>query len=478
LDIFTRSSGVWSQQDKLVAMDAAGPRVFQGISVALSSDGNTAIVGGLQDNYDTGAAWVFTRSSGVWSQQGGKLVGTGAVGPANQGSSVALSGDGNTALVGGPYDNYGGTIPPGTSLIGAAWVFTRSGGVWTQQGNKLVGTGAVGPNVTQGNSVALSSDGNTAVVGGYNDNGGSPEQGVFAYGIGAAWVFTRSGGVWTQQGNKLVGTGAVGQSAQGRSVSLSSDGNTAIVGGFVDNSGIGAAWVFTRSGGVWTQQGNKLVGTGAIGNALQGVSVALSGDGITAIVGGIFDNGYLGAAWVFVQPVLQVAPTTNIVASGTQGGTFSPTSFRYTVSATYSSVKYSIITPSWLTASPESGIVTTSAKTITFTVNANAQGLQPDTYINSISFYNTTNNQGNTTRLATLTVNPRQFKISVRASPSADGTVSGSGIFAEGTSQTVTATPNNGRTFVHWTENARVVSTSESYTFTVNSNVTLVADFQ
>jgi hypothetical protein len=308
-------------------------------------------------------------------------------------------------------------------LIGAAWVFTRSGGVWTQQGNKLVGTGAVGPNVTQGNSVALSSDGNTAVVGGYNDNGGSPEQGVFAYGIGAAWVFT-------------------------------------------------------RSGGVWTQQGNKLVGTGAIGNALQGVSVALSGDGITAIVGGIFDNGYLGAAWVFVQPVLQVAPTTNIVASGTQGGTFSPTSFRYTVSATYSSVKYSIITPSWLTASPESGIVTTSAKTITFTVNANAQGLQPDTYINSISFYNTTNNQGNTTRLATLTVNPRQFKISVRASPSADGTVSGSGIFAEGTSQTVTATPNNGRTFVHWTENARVVSTSESYTFTVNSNVTLVADFQ
>jgi hypothetical protein len=148
------------------------------------------------------------------------------------------------------------------------------------------------------------------------------------------------------------------------------------------------------------------------------------------------------------------------------------------LSATYGTVYYSIITPSWLTASPESGTVTTSVRTITFTVNASAPSLQPDTFINSISFYNTTNNQGNTTRLATLTVNPKQFKISVRASPSADGTVSGSGTFAEGTSQTVTATPNNGHTFLHWTENAKVVSTSESYTFTVNGNVTLVADFQ
>jgi hypothetical protein len=264
--VYTRTGNIWTQQgSKLVGTGAVG-NAAQGVSVALSADGNTAIVGGLQDNYDTGAAWVFTRSSGVWSQQGGKLVGIGAIGPANQGSSVALSGDGNTAVLGGPYDNYGGSIPPGTSLIGAAWVFTRSGGVWTQQGNKLVGTDAVGPNVTQGNSVALSSDGNTAIVGGYNDNGGSPEQGVFAYGVGAAWVFTRSSGVWTQQGNKLVGTDAVGQSAQGRSVSLSGDGNTAIVGGFVDNSGIGAAWVYIRSGGVWTQQGSKLVGTGAVGN--------------------------------------------------------------------------------------------------------------------------------------------------------------------------------------------------------------------
>jgi hypothetical protein len=151
-------------------------------------------------------------------------------------------------------------------------------------------TDAVGA-ASQGWSVALSADGNTAIVGGLDDNGYA----------GAAWVYTRSGGVWTQYGSKLVGTGAVGAARQGTSVALSADGNTAIVGGFNDNSLAGAAWVWTRSGGVWTQYGSKLVGTGAVGAARQGTSVALSADGHTAIVGGNYDNGQLGAAWVFVQ---------------------------------------------------------------------------------------------------------------------------------------------------------------------------------
>jgi hypothetical protein len=73
-------------------------------------------------------------------------------------------------------------------------------------------------------------------------------------------VFTRSGGVWTQQGDKLVGTGSIGFAFQGVSVSLSGDGNTALLGGNNDNGAAGAAWVFTRTGGVWSQQGAKLVG--------------------------------------------------------------------------------------------------------------------------------------------------------------------------------------------------------------------------
>jgi hypothetical protein len=178
-------------------------------------------------------------------------------------------------------------------------------------------------------------------------------------------------------------------------------------------------------------------------------------------------------------PALQVSPSTDIFASGTQGGTFSPSSFSYTLKATSGSLSYSIANvPSWLTASSKSGTVTTTAKTITFRISSTARNLMPNTYSSTIGFKNTTNNQGSTTRTATLMVNPKQFTVSVSASPTGDGTVSGGGKFPGGTSDTVTATPNGGHTFTNWTQNFRVVSTSAVYTFTVNANVTLVAHFR
>ncbi len=269
------------QGSKLVGTGAAGA-ARQGISVAVSADGNTSIVGGFSDNNWAGAAWVFTRNGRAWSQQGSKLIGAGAVEAAWEGAAVAISADGDTAIVGGPLDN---------SQAGAAWVFTRSGGVWSQQGSKLVGTGAVGPTVHQGWSVAISANGNTAIVGASSDNGS----------VGAAWVYTRSGAVWSQQGRKLVGSGAVGAAQQGSSVAISADGNSAIVGGPYDNGSVGAAWVYMRSGGVWSQQGSKLFGSGAAGPASQGRSVAISADGNTAIVGGDNDDADAGAAWVFTR---------------------------------------------------------------------------------------------------------------------------------------------------------------------------------
>ena len=171
-------------------------------------------------------------ASAQFTQQGNKLVGTGAVGTANQGDKVAISEDGNTVIVGGPYDN---------STAGAAWVFTRSGDVRSQQGSKLVGVGAVGP-ARQGSSVALSADGNTAIVCGEYDD---------SY-AGAAWVFTRAGGVWAAQGGKLTGASAVGSAEFGYSVALTADGNTLLAGGPVDNSGVGAIWTFKRTAGSWS----------------------------------------------------------------------------------------------------------------------------------------------------------------------------------------------------------------------------------
>ncbi len=323
--VWVRSGITWNVQATLVGTGATGYIVYQGAASALSADGNTALVGGFYDDYGVGAAWVFTRSGGVWTQQGLKLVGSGAVGASGQGVSVALSGDGNTALVGGEWDK-GGIGGPG-----ALWVWARSGGVWTQQGQKLTGT-PIAEVGNLGSSVALSADGNTAVGGAFNNYGlFGPHS---AAGIGAFYAFTRSGGVWTQQGPPMFGADFAGGSAQGRSISLSGDGNIVLVGGAGDAGGIGAAWVFTRTAGAWTQQGTKMVGTGGIGNSNQGISAAISSDGLTALVGGPFDDSTAGAAWVFVA----TAPTV----------TQQPTSLGACVG---SAVTFSAIGASWPAAS-------------------------------------------------------------------------------------------------------------------------------
>ena len=300
--VFVRSNGTWSQQGgKLTASDAIGA-AEQGYAVALSSDGNTALVGGALDATGTGAAWVYTRSAGTWAQQGLKLVGSNGLG-AWQGNGVALSADGKTALIGGPFDS---------SNLGAAWVFVSNSGTWTQQGGKLVGSGANSfyYGSYQGQSVALSSDGNTALIGAPDDN----------FYFGGAWVFTRAGSTWTQQGVKLSGSDASGSVFQGQSVSLSGDGNTAVLGGPGDTAFTGATWIYTRIGGTWTQQGNKLVGSGITGGSSgQGQSVAISTDGSTILTGGNMDAGGMGAAWAFAQPHLSVsAPASAAVGTAFQ----------------------------------------------------------------------------------------------------------------------------------------------------------------
>ena len=118
---------------------------------------------------------------------------------------------------------------------------------------------------------------------------------------GAVWIFVRNNGNWVQQGEKLIGTGSIGKSSQGMSVGISADGNTIIVGGDKDNDGVGAAWIFTRSNGSWLQQGSKLVGSGATEYAYQGTSVAISADGNTAVIGAAYDDYSIGSIWVFAR---------------------------------------------------------------------------------------------------------------------------------------------------------------------------------
>jgi hypothetical protein len=293
--VFTRSGSSWEQQGPELKIEEAGGGSGEecggvggqcgfGRSVALSADGDTALVGGEGDHDNRGAAWVFTRSGSTWSKPGVEITGGEEErGKSRFGHSVALSADGDTALIGGPSDR-------GTG--GAAWVFTRTGeSTWTQQGFKLTGGSEATGNARFGFSVALSADGSTALIGGRSDNESA----------GAAWVFARSGSKWEQQGAKLTGGEEVGEGQFGFSVALSAFGNTALIGGPTDQNGIGAAWVFTRSEeSRWAQQGAKLTGGEEIGDAQFGASVALSAGGDVALVGGPHD-GRIGAAWAFIS---------------------------------------------------------------------------------------------------------------------------------------------------------------------------------
>jgi hypothetical protein len=159
-------------------------------------------------------------------------------------------------------------------------------------------------NAEFGAAVALSGDGKTAVIGGPADNKGA----------GAAWVFIRTGSTWTQQGAKLVGSGEVAEARFGGSVALSADGNTALIGGYGDNGGVGAAWVFTRSGSTWKQLGAKLTGAGEVGKGAFGSSVALSSDHSTALIGGPSDAESAGAMWTFKYE----SATSNYVEQGSK----------------------------------------------------------------------------------------------------------------------------------------------------------------
>jgi hypothetical protein len=277
--VFTRSGETWKQQGgKLTGSGETGDGMF-GWSVALAADGSTALIGGPFDAGNKGAAWVFTRSGESWDQQGGKLTGGGETGDGVFGFGVALAADGSTALIGGLLDDGG---------KGAAWVFTRSGESWNQQGAKLTASGESG---SFGVSVALAADGRTALIGGPFDDGNK----------GAAWVFTRSGTAWNQQGGKLTPKGESGNSSFGASVALAEDGSLALIGGPLDDGSKGAAWVFTRSGTAWNQQGGKLTGGGESGNGRFGWNVALAADSSTALIGGPLDGSNKGAAWVFTR---------------------------------------------------------------------------------------------------------------------------------------------------------------------------------
>ncbi|MCX6879522.1 MAG: autotransporter-associated beta strand repeat-containing protein [Verrucomicrobia bacterium] len=292
--VFVRSGSTWTQQMKLTAADGAAVDLF-GDSVSVSGNGNYALVGARYDDtpagVNAGSAYVFVRSGITWSQQA-KLTATDAATADYLGVSVSLSWDGNTALVGASLDD-----TAAGAEAGSAYVFVRSGTAWSQQAQLTAADGAASDNF--GWSVSVCADGNTALVGAMNDD---TTAGMDA---GSAYVFVRSGTAWNQQAKLTAGDG-VASDRFGWAVSVSGDGNMALVGAYWDDTAAGAdagsADVFARSGTTWNQQAQLTAADGAAGDQF-GSSVSLSGDGNTALVGAYADDTTAGtdagSAYVF-----------------------------------------------------------------------------------------------------------------------------------------------------------------------------------
>lgn len=321
--VFTRSGTTWTQQAFLKPGAVGTTQVGDHFGWSVSISGDTLVIGAESEDSsttgapnesasDAGAAYVFTRSGSTWMQQAylkAAVIGTTQAGD-HFGRAVAVSGD--NLVVGAHFEassSTGVNSTPNESAnsAGAAYVFTRSGTTWTQEAYlKPAAVGTTQANDFFGSSVAVS--GETVIVGAPGEasstTGVNSTPNESANSAGAVYVFTGSGATWTQQAYlkpAAVGTTQAGD-LFGASVAIS--GDMLVVGASAEASsttGInstpnesassaGAAYVFVRSAGVWTQQAYLkpgAVGTSQAGDRF-GWSAGISGD--TAIIGAIVES--------------------------------------------------------------------------------------------------------------------------------------------------------------------------------------------
>lgn len=268
---------------------------------ALSRDGDTALVAAhFQDcaaSPDCGAAYVFARGKTGWVQEAKLRPAEIAAGDA-VGLNVALSGDGDLALLGAPLR----TCAAGKDC-GAVYLFERVDGVWSE-GQKL-NSPQVGSFQYFGADLALSGDGTLAFVGSRSQ--GCPEKPD----CGALHVFRRDGGLFVHQ-SKLTQPGSAQMSGDAfcSTIVASQDGETVLChGDFYDGSfGGGSIYTFRYSGGTWVSE-PKITSPGLLASVF--APLALSGDGQTLLTEETSYNSYNNF-------------TTRIVAWGRAGGSWTP----------------------------------------------------------------------------------------------------------------------------------------------------------
>ncbi len=259
--VFSRDDSGWQEEQKLTAEDGAADDRLGG-SVAVFGD--TAIAGSMFNDgagADSGAAYVFSRDGNGWAQQQ-KLVASDGEPDDWFGARVALYGD--TAMVGAIWDN-----ATDDNFCGSVYVYQRLGLFWVEQGKLVAKDGECGE---FGGALAISDAGDTALI-------GAKLHGATGDRTGAAYVFRRVAGTWSQQQKLIVSDGEDGDRF-GASIAISPSGQTALIGAPevpVGGLATGAVYVFTRSGSTWTFA-TRLTSTDVVGGGRFGASVALADD--------------------------------------------------------------------------------------------------------------------------------------------------------------------------------------------------------
>lgn len=286
--VYKWNGSAWVET-KLTASDGAANDSlgnYSGNSVAVSANGNTIIIGAAWDaigaNTNQGSAHIFKWNGSNWIET--KIVASDGAAQDMFGKSVAVSSDGNIVAVGAESDDN----------MGSAYVYKWNGSSWVE--TKLTASDGADMDFF-GRSISMSSDGNTVVVGAFYDNVGSTTR------QGSAYVYKWNGSRWAE--TKITASDGATWDVFGSSVSMSSDGSTFVVGAYSGDVGSnidqGAAYVYKWNGSTWKEK--KLTASdGATGDSF-GVSVSISPDGSTAIVGAWYAavgaNTYQGAVYLY-----------------------------------------------------------------------------------------------------------------------------------------------------------------------------------
>jgi len=284
--LFARGDGTWPQQTRLGddgedALYLGWSLAFVGANLAVGEPGQ--ITGGPEATWP-GHVRVFAPDGGDWSEQADIVASDGA---AADEFGFSLAASGSDLFVGAPRADIGIDQD-----AGAVYVYSTDGTVWTQEA-KLTALEPIAGTLF-GVSVALAGD--TAVVGaGLEDSSISVR--------GAAYVFGRVDGAWSLQATLTLPDSVAVPGSFGRSVALSADQQTALVGapaGDGSLAGAGVVYVFARSGSTWQWAGTRR-GEGPTSDAYtDGFGTGLALDGSNAVIGAPGDGA--GGA-VYLAPV-------------------------------------------------------------------------------------------------------------------------------------------------------------------------------